>query len=343
LSIGDATVAKELHAVNKHLQALAVDQKALAVDQKALAVDQKALAVDQKALAVDVGLMQNKFPAGMVTHVLTPSQASAKPGTAKSLFETLQLKQQPLCAESKHYLPPGESALNKWKFSWTWKEAQTQMQSPSDTQVDEKESDDSDDGEAGDTFSKDELEMQSYTPVCEFLEGLGVFAKVVGNGQQLTDGLLYEQDIWTLRQEDPLTHGQHIHLRHVVKGRTDVVVLSEDAGNGPIGRWMVKFAVEVKTVEGMRKSKSGSRSESLVQLIGLNADNPVRSPPVLLTNLASTHSVFYLNLVQPSPVRYVIREQPCDSFASAVHFALSICDRRISTDFSRPATPDRDD
>lgn len=291
--------------------------------------------------------MKNKFPAGMVTHVLTPSQASAKPSTAKSLFETLQLKEQPTRADTEHSLPPNESTLAKWRFAWTWKDANARLQSVTERKPDDENHDDGDndqdDGEAGDTFTKDDLEMQSYSPICEFLQGLGVYAKVVGNGQQLTDGLLYEQDIWTLRQDNPLTHGQRISLRHVVKGRTDVVGLSEDVGEDHIGRWMVKFAIEVKTVEGMKKSKSGSRSEAVVQLIGLNADNPVRSPPVILTNLALTHTVFYLDLVQTSPVAYVIREQPCNSFASAVHFALSICDRRISVDFSRPATPDRDD
>ena len=53
---------------------------------------------------------------------------------------------------------------------------------------------------------------------------------------------------------------------------------------------MVSFAIEIKTTEALANSHDGCMLEAQLQLIGLNAFNTLRSPPVVLTNLAKIHS-----------------------------------------------------
>ena len=104
----------------------------------------------------------------------------------------------------------------------------------------------------------------------------------------------------------------------------------------------MKFAIEIKTVDGMRLSKSGCQREAMIQLIGLNASNERNSPPVVLTNLVGIHSVLFLELTsEPTkPVKYRVCEQKCMTFAAAVHFAMTKCDEAsVTGDFSRPPSP----
>jgi hypothetical protein len=303
-----------------------------------------------RALAMDMSVLKNKFPAGVVSVVVTPSQASARPDAASSLFDTLQLNRQPVVADDKYSLPKDCGDQEKWRFRWAWTEGKKQLEIRKANKGGEAGGSDDDEGNQDDddnvteardivdSFTKDELEITSYNPVVSFLEGLGLFGRNVGNGQNLPAGNLFNQDIWTLRKEGPDVRSQRVYHRHTVTGRTDVVVLSQDS-KGTIDRWMVKFAIEVKTVEGMKKSKTGSKTEAIVQLIGLNASNSARSPPVILTNLAQTHSVLYLDLVREVPVQYSVMEQSCDSFAAAVHFAMDKCEQQITDEFSRPPSP----
>ena len=112
--------------------------------------------------------------------------------------------------------------------------------------------------------------------------------------------------------------------------------------NGEINRSMVKFAVEIKTTEGFRKSQDGCLFEAQLQLIGLNAFNVIGSPPVVLTNLARTHQVLYL-AYKNDGWGYVVRRRKCSSFPAAIHFAQQKgSEASISDDFSRPMTPESD-
>jgi hypothetical protein len=295
--------------------------------------------------------IRNDLPAGMVTHTVTPSGASAKPATTESLFNTLQLNMTPVTSASSHKKPTNK----KWKdlkFEFSWSVLQKELEDKlvdEQNEIEQKGEGGEDGDQCGDLDEaaymsrKDPLEVMSYEKVKAFISSVGEVAKVIGNGQQLTNGLLFDQSIWTLRPKDPRIRGQRVNLRHIVRGRSDVAVLSEDPGEGKILPWMVKFLIEVKTAKGL--SSNGSKAEAMVQLIGLNAASERRSPPVVLTNLVQTHSVFYLKLVAdvPSPVKYKIYEQKCSSFASAVHYALSICDTSESEDFCRPPTPELED
>lgn len=59
---------------------------------------------------------------------------------------------------------------------------------------------------------------------------------------------------------------------------------------------MVKFAIEIKRLQDSANSKDGGLfEEAQLQLIGLNVFNVFGSPPVVLTNLAESHQVLYLD------------------------------------------------
>eukprot|EP00977_Amphora_coffeiformis_P024275 scaffold15309_cov198-Amphora_coffeaeformis.AAC.4 len=64
---------------------------------------------------------------------------------------------------------------------------------------------------------------------------------------------------------------------------------------------MIRFAIEIKTINGLEQSVESCMLEAQLQLIGLNAFNTSNSPPfitnnsppVVLTNLAKSHCVLY--------------------------------------------------
>ena len=141
----------------------------------------------------------------------------------------------------------------------------------------------------------------------------------MSEGRYCAEKLLFNSDICTRRKRNPTIPGQKVFLRHQVEGRTDIVALNRDHPGGHILRNMVKFAIEIETVEGYSASSSGCLREAQLQWIGLNAFNTNCSPPVILTNLAGMHKVFYLE-ADPN-WECTIRVQQCDSFPAAVHFA----------------------
>lgn len=129
------------------------------------------------------------------------------------------------------------------------------------------------------------LERTSYKPVEEFLRGVGLFCVNVSEGQCCVEKLLYNSDVYTKRNQNPLkVRGQQVFIRHRIQGRSDLAVLRLDNEGGYILRNMVKFVVEIKTVAGYRQSQSGSMREAQLQLIRLNVFNTNNSPPVVLSN-----------------------------------------------------------
>ena len=144
---------------------------------------------------------------------------------------------------------------------------------------------------------------------------------------------------YTPKKENPLeVRGQRVFHRHRVQGRTDLVVLPTRRHGGPIIRNMVEVAIEIKTVAGLQHSEDGCLLEAQLQLIGLNAFNTLKSPPVVLSNLAKTHHVVYLDYNQDG-WSYVIKRKKCSTFAAAIHFARKVAEERsISSNFSRPMT-----
>ena len=267
-----------------------------------------------KKIGLEVHGIREALPRVLVGHVVSPSEASKKPQAVAALFDALGLGLAPRDDGSTYSLP--DTCGPEWNFSYQW---------PQHTATDDRV-----------------LERQSYEPVCNFLKNVSLICANVSGGQDCVDGLLFNTDIFTCRYENPhLVHGQKVYHRHRVAGRTDVAVLKAEQ-RGQILRHMVKFAIELKTVEGYRQSATGCMREAQLQLIGLNAFNTLSSPPVLLSNLARTHQVVYLT--KDEDWNYAIAVQNCATFAAAVHFANQKSEEGgISQHFARPNTPQSSD
>jgi len=272
------------------------------------------VAAELQALRLEVHGVRETLPSVLVGHVITPSQASRIPQVVASVFDSLGLSHNPRKTDSEYVLP--QLCGDDWKLSWKW---------PKDY---------------GDDRS---LERTSYHPVAEYLKKLGFVCVDVSEGQCCVEKLLFNADIFTSREDNPMrVRGQRVYLRHRIQGRTDLAVLRRDNHGGYILRNMIKFVVEIKTVYGYQQSQTGCMREAQLQVIGLNAFNTHSSPPVVLSNLAKTHKVVYLDV--DSEWRYEIKVQDCNSFAAAIHFADTLSNRKcISQHFSRPTTPDSSD
>ena len=271
--------------------------------------------------------IQESTPKGIETRHLTPSTASQNEPTTTALLRALGLNPDPRQPPPPMYALTGDGG--EWVFTFTWPMTAG--------------------AGAGDAGGRDRaLESASYPHVVQFLQGVGCCAYCVAEGERLTgsDKNLFKTDIYTLRPKNPTIHGQPVHKIHTVSGRTDIVVLTRDymtEGHTKIEPWMVKILIEVKTMDAMKRSTSRKpcRREAAIQLVGINAANYRRSPPVIMTNLANVHYVLYIVRVEGVAHEYNIIDQECKDFASAVHFALKIADREcVTVDFSRRATPE---
>jgi hypothetical protein len=188
-------------------------------------------------------------------------------------------------------------------------------------------------------------EKESYGPIVEFLKKIGQVAYIVADGENLSNKLLYHHAIYTIRAKDPSVHGQNVTYLRKLKGRTDLVILTDDFpvidGHSTILRSQVKVLIEIKTPETM--SLTGSLHEAMLQLIGANVANDLRSPPVVISNLRQTHYVLYLSKESTiaRPHYYLINKVPCASFGAAITFALERVDdptNACSADFCRGPT-----
>jgi hypothetical protein len=190
-------------------------------------------------------------------------------------------------------------------------------------------------------------ETDSYPAVQTFVSKCltgNLRCAVVGNGEHLglTGGLLFEQTIWSLRSATGV-HGEDLYLRGSVRGRTDLIVY-DDRGQklrqkDAVGRNQVRMAIEVKLLSAMATPAglAGCQREAICQLIGLNVDNAECAPPVILTNLAKTHKVFYICRISDSPLLFCICVQHFTSLSKALMVALSLGTRRGEVaNFSRP-------
>ena len=270
------------------------------------------IAAEMQAMRLEIHGVRETLPSVLVGHVITPSQASRIPQVVSSVFDSLGLSLSPRAIGEQYELPT--SCGDEWKFAWNWK---------SGTNMDDRV-----------------LERTSYKPVEQFLRGVGLFCVDISEGQYCVEKLLYNADVYTKRNQNPLeVRGQQVFLRHRVQGRSDLAVLRADNEGGYILRHNVKFVVEIKTVTGYRQSQTGCMREAQLQLIGLNAFNTNNSPPVVLSNLARVHQVLYLDTDEDW--NYSIRVRHCSSFAAAIHFANTRSERAcISYHFSRPKSPD---
>ena len=278
-----------------------------------LAID--SLSEGFKKLAFEVHGIREALPRVLVGHFISPSEASKKPQAVTTVFDALGLEITPRNDETTYHLP--DTCGPEWSFSYRWLRDTT-------------------------TIDDRTLERESYEPVCKFLTNVSLICADVSNGQNCVEGLLFNANLFTRRYQNPhLVRGQKVFHRHRVAGRTDIAVLKAER-RGQILRHMVKFAIELKTKEGYNKSTTGCVREAQLQLIGLNAFNTHSSPPVLLSNLAKIHQVFYL--AKDEDWNYEIAVQNCATFAAAVHFANQKSEEGgISQHFARPNTPQSSD
>lgn len=142
-------------------------------------------------------------------------------------------------------------------------------------------------------------ESASYAPLLKHLSDHGICAVSIADGQGLPDGLLYHEELWTLkrnttlRSEDLRKTGEEPIFKYILQGRTDLV--RKKHSEDPLGKSNNRYFIEVKRVEDF--VEEDSLREAVLQLIGGNACNSFHSPPVLLTNLAKKHYVLFISLV----------------------------------------------
>jgi len=189
-------------------------------------------------------------------------------------------------------------------------------------------------------------ELGGYPPLQRHLEEHGFGnTMVVGSGDRLPYTNLFDLQVFQLRSKLG-AHGEQVVLMAKLCGRTDLVCCEEGqpVEGGLVFRWMVDFAIEVKTVESMRKNKQSCELEAMLQVIGLNISNQLKAPPVVLTNLAKTHSVLYLEITKEDPLTFAIMKRTCSTVLCACDLARKLSKevsrRGIAHNFGRGPTPD---
>jgi hypothetical protein len=168
---------------------------------------------------------------------------------------------------------------------------------------------------------------------------------VIGEGQGLPDGLLYRQELWTLkkntllRSEDLRKTGEEPIFKYILQGRTDLV--RKKVPEDPLGKSNNQYFIEIKRTEDF--ALEDSFRESCLQLIGGNASNSFHSPPVLLTNLANMHYVLYISLVGDPTVelRFKLNVVKMPSFCVAVDFVEGVSSvmKSVTLQLGRKPTP----
>jgi hypothetical protein len=159
----------------------------------------------------------------------------------------------------------------------------------------------SDDG-ASNSTRKDPREKECYEPVRAYVAQIfpNLNVKIVSEGQNLDHQLLFSENVFTSRKLKPNVHGQDvIHITNI-HGRTDIAAFD---GCG-LHRSYVRFAIEMKTLKGMQGK---SENEAITQLLGLNVSNAYFSPPVVLSNAAMTHRVYFVEELDVFPFFRIVR------------------------------------
>jgi hypothetical protein len=285
--------------------------------------------------------INESLPAFVREEPITPSTGSTKLQVSNKIFSKLGLNTEPT-VDVKTYKAPTDYNGGK-KLGWTWMSASTDDSSDSSSSSSSASSAslESKSSPSAACKSDEEMEIASYAVIKQYLDDAKLQCRIVGNGQNLPDGLLFDAKLFTLRQQNPFEKKfQPVYFVQRLRGRTDVVVLRQDIElHGQILQHHVDFAIEVKTPSQMQSSKSKCVREAALQLIGLNAENHQWTPAVILTNLVKTHLVLYLKKDGVEPVQYSIHSKRCSTFRAAVHLVCTMERPKISADFSRCPSP----
>ena len=273
-----------------------------------LGLEQRSIRLDQRSIRLEQLSILSRLPSVIIGVDITPSMASsAKDSGYTTLLDSLCIDQPVIPSERDQYR---SDRYCESKFEWDWRS--------------HKESD-------------------SYRPLCDYLESLGLFPVDVSSGKYLTAGILFDVNLWSIRKYNAAGEREQIVYKGHVRGRTDIVLLNESHRGGELSRHMLRFVIEVKDAAAMRDNPKGCVRESVTQLLGLCGDNCNNTPSVLLTDLTKTFFVVYLSKTHEPALKFHINIQACADLGSSVDFAQSVSKDCCSTDFGRPATPSHSD
>ena len=173
-------------------------------------------------------------------------------------------------------------------------------------------------------WGKDQPEVDSYEPLMNHLRDQNIHTVCVGDGQNLPDGLLYYEEIWSLKKNtlfssnDLRKTGNAPVFKYILRGRTDLV--RKKYPDEPLGKSNNQYFIEIKRVSDF--VEEDSLREAFLQLVGGNASNSFHSPPVLLTNLSKKHYVLFITLDGNPTVclKYKLHVLKMPTFGFAVAF-----------------------
>ena len=192
---------------------------------------------------------------------------------------------------------------------------------------------------------KGQPESSSYNSLVGHLTKCGIFVVCVDSGQGLPDGLLYYEEIWTLkknislRSEELRKIGEQSVFKYTICGRTDLVIVryKDDA----LGKSNNRYFVEIKRPEDF--NEEGSLREAALQLIGGNIANSFHSPPVVLTDLAKEHFVLFVKLDGDPMVelKFQLKILKMPNFGTAIAYVEkeTTTFKSVTLHFGRKPTP----
>ena len=174
-------------------------------------------------------------------------------------------------------------------------------------------------------------EQASYEPLVEYITTTTkAKAKNISNGKGLSGGFFFEVELLTIRPRVGIRNNE-LRVDHLVPsyllvlcGRSDVVVWNAEYER-PC-RTTTRYCIEVKTKSALSTvaGVNGCLREAFLQLIGLNACNPYKSPAVILTDLVDSHHVLYLTRqsnTRSVPCQYNLSIHKFSKFSHALWFA----------------------
>jgi hypothetical protein len=198
----------------------------------------------------------------------------------------------------------------------------------------------------------DLTEASGYPALIDYLGKAGLHPRDVSNGQSLPHGHLFNTDIHSLRPFSGVTSGvlrktnSEPKLKYNISGTSDIICLDDAQSN--ISRGECLLCIEVKRVKDMEGDVAVNKAlrEGVLQLIGLNAGNPYKSPPVIVTNLSGKHYVLFISKRNDEDkVKFDLNVQRFTSWSQALFRAQHLTTRGCLTQLfgSAPTPPHSSD
>lgn len=190
---------------------------------------------------------------------------------------------------------------------------------------------------------KNRKEKDSYKPLQKFLNEQHIHVVDLSSGANLSFGNLFMIQLYSLKKKlnvrsKELLPVERSICRYHLRGRTDFVRVKHP--HLGISRFNIQYYIEIK----MGSIGETELREAFYQLIGGNAGNSDRSPPVFITSLTSHHYVLFVTLYQGAKEEdyaYQLNIYRFKSFHQAIKYLEDVtADPHCCTrDFLRPPTP----